>query len=413
MEPGRVLADRYEITRAVATGASGTVWAALDRERGLEVAIKAVSMEEAGWRAEVRDRLVQEARLLEMTPHPNLVGVHGHGETDDGWLFLVLELLHGETLAERLARPPRPGWREAARIALGVARGLEALHARGIVHRDLKPANVILAQGADAPEPVPKIIDLGIGKARAAAADPVLFATLTATGQVLGTPQYMSYEQALGERDIDARSDLWSLGIVLFELCAGRLPFEAPNVNATLAAIRRGDLPDLAALAPAAPRALCDLVARCLERDRERRWTDAAALAGALEAALALPDDASGRERKRPPRARPRALVAIVAGATVLAALVAVGAVTLGDDAAAGSDAGSPTAAPSAAPRVTAATAPTAEAPPASTAAGAPLPIAPASAAAPRASTAPSSTPAAHGDRRPRPRVTGIDDAGF
>ena len=263
MEPGRVLADRYEITRAVATGASGTVWAALDRERGLEVAIKAVSMEEAGWRAEVRDRLVQEARLLEMTPHPNLVGVHGHGETDDGWLFLVLELLHGETLAERLARPPRPGWREAARIALGVARGLEALHARGIVHRDLKPANVILAQGADAPEPVPKIIDLGIGKARAAAADPVLFATLTATGQVLGTPQYMSYEQALGERDIDARSDLWSLGIVLFELCAGRLPFEAPNVNATLAAIRRGDLPDLAALAPAAPRALCDLVARC------------------------------------------------------------------------------------------------------------------------------------------------------
>ncbi len=242
VEPGRVLDDRYEILGSIAQGASSTVWEARDRLEDVVVAVKAVSMERAGWRAEVRDRFQQEARLLTLVGHRHLVGVRSFGETEDGYLYLVLDRLTGETLADRMARPPRLGWRAAAGIALELARGLGALHARGVVHRDLKPANVILHREDDG-SVVAKIIDLGIGKVGAAAADPALFATLTATGQVLGTPEYMSHEQALGERDVDARTDVWALGVVLYEMVAGRRPFAGANVNAVLAAIRKSSPP--------------------------------------------------------------------------------------------------------------------------------------------------------------------------
>jgi serine/threonine-protein kinase len=312
VEPGRVLADRWEIVGPIAEGAMSTVWEARAREGGELVAVKAVSLERAGWRAEVRDRAQQEARLLSLIRHEHLVGVRDLGETDDGWLYLVLERLSGETLAERLARPPRLRWREAATIALELADGLAALHAHGIVHRDLKPANVILHAEGEGARPVCKIIDLGISKASAAAADPVLFATLTATGQVLGTPEYMSHEQALGERDVDARTDVWALGVVLHEMLTGRRPFEGANVNAVLAAIRRG-LPE--AHAPrGVPAPLAEVVGRCLRKDRAERWQDGGELREALSAAVALADRQAARRRT--------ALIAggvVAVGAAVLA----------------------------------------------------------------------------------------------
>jgi serine/threonine protein kinase len=310
VEPGRVLADRWEILGPIAEGAMSTVWEArtlgaggTDGER---VAVKAVSLERAGWRAEVRDRAQQEARLLSLLRHEHVVGVRDLGETDDGWLYLVLDRLAGETLAERLARPPRLAWREAAAIALELCDGLAALHAHGIVHRDLKPANVILHAPPGADErarPVCKIIDLGISKASAAAADPVLFATLTATGQVLGTPEYMSHEQALGERDVDARTDVWALGVVLHEMLTGRRPFEGANVNAVLAAIRRG-LPDGHAVHAPAP--LAQVVRRCLRKDRAERYQDGGELREALAAAVALAERRAAQRR-----------VAIIAGGVV------------------------------------------------------------------------------------------------
>ncbi|MEO7328991.1 MAG: serine/threonine-protein kinase, partial [Minicystis sp.] len=146
MEAGFVLAERYELRDRIGEGASSTVWDAIDCNTNECVAVKIVSLDEAGWRAEVRDRFMQEARLLALGRHAHLVQVRDLGETDDGSLYLVLERLRGETLAERLARPPRPSWREAAGLAQQLARGLSALHAQGIIHRDLKPANVIVGE---------------------------------------------------------------------------------------------------------------------------------------------------------------------------------------------------------------------------------------------------------------------------
>jgi serine/threonine-protein kinase len=300
MEAGVVLGERYELRERIGEGASSTVWGAVDRSTGEAVAVKVVSLDEAGWRAEVRDRFFQEARLLTLGRHANLVQVRDLGETEEGSLYLVLELLRGETLAERLARPPPLGWREAASLAQQLARGLAALHAQGIIHRDLKPANVILhcRLDEDAPEgPVAKIIDLGISKVRAAAVDAALFATLTATGQILGTPQYMSYEQAVGDRDIDARTDVWALGVVLHEMLAGRRPFEGANVNAVLAAIRRGPPPSLREREAGIPSALVTVVERCLTRERSARFAGGAELSAALDAAVAEGEREVGRRR--------------------------------------------------------------------------------------------------------------------
>ncbi|WP_281315100.1 serine/threonine-protein kinase [Polyangium sp. y55x31] len=284
VEIGRVLAERYALVRPLAEGAMATVWVAEDRVSGGEVAIKAISLDAAGWRTEVRDRFMKEARLLALAQHEHLVGVRDVGETEDGFLYLVLDLLDGETLADRIARDPPLDWKEAGAISLAITRGVAALHRAGIVHRDLKPANIVLhrANGST----VPKIIDLGISKVRAAAADPELCATLTATGQVLGTPQYMSYEQALGDPDVDARSDVWALGVILYEMLARRRPFEAPNANAVLAAIRRKDAPALAEVARDVPAALAKLVDRCLLTDRAERFKDAGEMAEALQTAL-------------------------------------------------------------------------------------------------------------------------------
>nr|WP_275939090.1 serine/threonine-protein kinase [Polyangium spumosum] len=333
------------MVRPLAEGAMATVWVAEDRDTGGEVAIKSISLDAAGWRAEVRDRFMKEARLLALARHEHLVGVRDVGETEDGFLYLVLDLLDGETLADRITRDPPLDWKEAGAISLAITRGVAALHHAGIVHRDLKPANIVLHQTKEGT--VPKIIDLGISKVRAAAADPELCATLTATGQVLGTPQYMSYEQALGDPDVDARSDVWALGVILYEMLARRRPFEAPNANAVLAAIRRKDAPALAEVASDVPAALAKLVDRCLLTEREGRFKDAAEMAEALEIALCSaaadptpaepppeakkPASTSSPRLSPPPittpkprRSRAVAALFLAAGAAVLGATIAV-----------------------------------------------------------------------------------------
>jgi len=284
---GRIVAERYEILRPLAEGAMSTVWVAMDQNDGVEVAIKTISLDAAGWRAEVRDRFMKEARLLARGKHEHLVGVRDVGETDDGYLYLVLDLLDGETLASRLARETKLAWPEAVALALGIARGVAALHGAGIVHRDLKPANVVLRRTEAGV--VPTIIDLGIGKASSVVGDPQLSATLTATGQVLGTPQYMSYEQALGQREIDARTDVWALGVILYEMLTGSRPFEAPNTNAVLAAIRRHDVRPVREVAPEVPVAIARIVERCLSTNRSDRVADASVLSMHLETATRDP----------------------------------------------------------------------------------------------------------------------------
>ena len=308
MEIGRVLAERYALVRPLAEGAMATVWVAKDHTSGIDVAIKAISLDAAGWRTEVRDRFMKEARLLALAQHEHLVGVRDVGETEDGFLYLVLDLLEGETLADRITRDPPLDWREAGAISLAITRGVAALHEAGIVHRDLKPANIVLHRTNEGT--VPKIIDLGISKVRAAAADPELCATLTATGQVLGTPQYMSYEQALGDPDVDARSDVWALGVILYEMLARRRPFEAPNANAVLAAIRRKEAPALAEVAGDVPAALTKLVDRCLLTDRAERFKDGGEMAEALQTALCSAAADPTPAEPPPPEAKKPAIAA-------------------------------------------------------------------------------------------------------
>lgn len=300
-----------------------TVWVAFDRTNRTEVAIKTISLDAAGWRAEVRDRFMKEARLLARGKHEHLVAVQDVGETDDGYLFLVLELLEGETLAQRLARETRIEWRAAVSLVLGIARGVASLHQAGIVHRDLKPANVVLRQTETGI--VPTIIDLGIGKVSSLVGDPELCATLTATGQVLGTPQYMSYEQAIGQTDIDARSDVWALGVILYELLTGARPFEAPNTNAVLAAIRRQNLRPIREVAPDVPAAVVRVVDCCLSTNRTDRYENAEVLAARLADAANAKPDADHEPLRVKPAPRRRKPLLVATGLIVFGTLLIVG----------------------------------------------------------------------------------------
>jgi serine/threonine-protein kinase len=259
----------------------GTVWAARHEMLGRDFAIKFATLPVRA-QPEARTRFLREAQNIGKLRHPNVVDVADFGEVEPGGgLYLAMELLEGQSLAERIEQSPlRP--REATAIAAEVARGLAAAHAAGIVHRDIKPENIFLARGAHGGV-IPKLLDFGISKQRK---DETL---ATIGGQPVGTPAYMSPEQALGEDDIDHRSDVWSLGVVLYEMISGQHPFVAPNYQALLPKIAEEPA---APLAPSVPEPVRAIVEKCLEKRREDRFQDASALLEALERALAAMGEA-------------------------------------------------------------------------------------------------------------------------
>ncbi|AKT36582.1 uncharacterized protein CMC5_007000 [Chondromyces crocatus] len=260
----------------------GTVWAARNELTHRDFAIK-VLLPELAQNREALQRFFQEARVCGQIRHPAVVDVFDVGQAEDGAPYIVMELLEGEGLDTRLksagALPPH----EAAAWIAFVARGLEEAHVRGVVHRDLKPANVFLAEQPTG-EIVPKILDFGVSKANGVrGVDHIR----TLTGAVLGSPAYMSPEQASGEEEIDGRSDLWSLGVMLYEALTARHPFEAPNYNALMVAILSKPHEPVRSLAPAVSPELAAVVDRALIKDRDQRIGQARELAERLEAALA------------------------------------------------------------------------------------------------------------------------------
>lgn len=229
---GRVIGDRYGVNAVIGEGGMGVVYEAEHLTIGKLVAVKVLHPSKAQNREAV-SRLRHEARVAGTLGHPNICAVYDMGRLDDGSPYLVMERLHGETLAERVARVHRLAAADMVDIMLQVLSALAAAHQRGVVHRDLKPENIFLSQRAGI-RPVPKLLDFGISKAEDiedTVADP--------TGAVLsaGSPYYMAPEQARGDRGIDWRVDLWSAGIVLYEGLTGQRPFVANNYNAMLVQI--------------------------------------------------------------------------------------------------------------------------------------------------------------------------------
>jgi serine/threonine-protein kinase len=269
-----VIAGKYRLRRLVGKGAMGVVWAAVNERTEREVALKLINSQDD----ELRRRLLREARACGRLDHRNIVEIYDVGETADGDPFLVMPLLTGETLADRLDRDGLLLPSIAARIASDIAGGLSAAHAAGIVHRDLKPANVFLHHeigGDDAF--VVKVLDFGVSKML----NPGDAAATMAAGAI-GSPLYMSPEQARGDRDVDHRADLWATGIVLFEMLTGTRPFHGDTMFAVAAQILTGPIPTVLERAPQIDPALGEVVARCLERKADRRVSTAAELVALL-----------------------------------------------------------------------------------------------------------------------------------
>jgi serine/threonine protein kinase len=275
---GTLLGGKYRLSRRIGQGAMSAVWAAVNQDTSCEVAVKLI----LGSEPELRQRLMREARSCGALKHPNVIDIYDVAQTASGEPFLVMEFLTGETLAQLLTRKRRLEPMEAARIALAVARALEAAHALGIVHRDIKPANVFLhAQpGEGKANPVVKVLDFGVAKN--VASDDGL---RTSLGGLVGSPAYMSPEQARADSTVDHRSDIWSLGILLFEMLAGVRPFTG-DLYLLLSHILKGPIPTLAEVVRDADPQLSEIIARCLKRDRDHRLSSAAQLIELLEPIL-------------------------------------------------------------------------------------------------------------------------------
>jgi len=261
----------YEITGPLGAGGMGEVYRARDSRLNRDVAIKtlpAAFFDDANRMA----RLQREAQVLASLNHPNIAAIYGL-EEERGVRALVMELVEGPTLAERIAAGTIP-LDEALNIAHQIADALEAAHEKGIVHRDLKPANVKVT-----PSGRVKVLDFGLAKALekesasgSSENSPTLTLEATRTGTIMGTAGYMSPEQARG-KTVDKRADIWSFGVVLYEMLTGRSTFEGETVSDTLAAILKSD-PDWSKLPANTPPYIRRLLRRCLERDPNQRLRD-------------------------------------------------------------------------------------------------------------------------------------------
>ena len=264
---------RYRIVGEIGRGAMGVVYRGEDEALGRSVAIKTIiASMDAGEQDGYLARFRQEARALGGLNHPGIITVYEFGD-QDGLAFLAMEFLEGRELrdvmmAGRMELPVAVG------LAAQVAEGLAFAHAQGIVHRDVKPANVMVLAGDRA-----KIMDFGIARVRASDVK-------TQTGMMLGSPKYMSPEQVMG-RPVDNRSDIFSLGVVLYEMIAGAAPFSGADINALMFQVCSARPAPPSALNPAATRTLDLIVARALEKQPEARYADAGALAADLRSALA------------------------------------------------------------------------------------------------------------------------------
>jgi len=283
------LGDAYTIEGEIGRGGMGVVYRARDERLQRRVAIKVLPPELA-FQQDIRQRFTREAQTAARLSHPHIVPIHSVGE-GQGLVYFVMGYVDGESVAARIRRRGSLPVEEARRIMMETADALSAAHAMSVIHRDIKPDNILL----EGTRGRVMVTDFGIAKALSATSG----ATLTGIGVAIGTPAFMSPEQAAGERDIDGRSDLYSLGVVAYQMLTGALPFNAPSVAGILMKQITEPAPDLRVKRPETPEDLAQAVGRCLEKDPESRWATADALRRALESRTTVGRRESGEAGKR------------------------------------------------------------------------------------------------------------------
>ncbi len=297
------LADQYAVVRLIGSGGMATVYLAEDLKHRRKVAIKVLRPELAA--AIGAERFVREIEIVANLHHPHVLPLYDSGEAD-GFLFYVMPFVEGESLRDRLSREGQLPLDEALRIAREVADALSSAHSRGIVHRDIKPENILLQEGHAA------VSDFGIARAISGAAAE----HMTQSGMTVGTPAYMSPEQAAGEQKLDGRSDLYSLGCVLYEMLGGDPPFIASTPQAVLARKLTGSVPSLRVVRESVPDELEDIVVRALAKAPADRFATASQLVEALNRVAittsGVRTTVSARRRPRRSRVVLTTLVAVV-----------------------------------------------------------------------------------------------------
>ena len=256
------------------------MWAARNELIDRDVALK-IMRPDVAEDAVALQRFFNEAKASGRVRSPSIVEILDLGQAEDGSPFLVFELLEGEGLDEKLRREGTVTPEVLLEMLHGVARALELAHGLGIIHRDLKPANIFVTRQPSGTL-MAKILDFGISKIF----DTGHNFTLTRTGTVVGSPAYMSPEQAAGREDIDGRADVWSLGVVMYEALTGTLPHQAANYNQLMVRILTQDSDPVATRKPDLPPSICAIVDACLKRERDERTSNSATLANQMEGAL-------------------------------------------------------------------------------------------------------------------------------
>jgi serine/threonine-protein kinase len=274
-----VIRERYQLETMIGEGGMASVWRARDLTLARSVAVKLLFARDDRDRSALTARFLREARIAASVQHRNVIQIVDFGTTEDELPFMVMELLEGEPLSGRMHRERRLPIPDVVQIANLTLRGLAAVHNIGIIHRDLKPDNIYLKR--ENQSVYPKILDFGISRS----VEPQSgrrSALTTREGLIIGTPEYMSPEQARGVKDIDPRTDLYSMGVIMYEALTGRLPFHSENVGDLIIQVVTGTAPTVYELAPEVPLELSQVIEKAMARKREDRFATAIDFQAAL-----------------------------------------------------------------------------------------------------------------------------------